>query len=266
MIQIEHNIDGVVYMTSPNISVPHAFTTRFGGVSRGVYASLNLGLNYGDDDDNVKENYSRIRKAVGFEDGGFACSRQVHGAFVKTVSLADSAKLPMPPLDNADGLITRDTGVTLVIFVADCVPILLYDPIAYVIGAVHSGWRGTGLDIVGAAVRKMADEFGSLPSNIHAAIGPSISKCCYETGIDVADAMHCALGSAAEHCVFTCGDKYFVDLKEANALLLKLAGVHDISVSDECTSCCHDKYWSYRRTNTLRGSQAAMIQLKRKDT
>jgi len=109
----------------------------------------------------------------------------------------------------------------------------------------------------------MIETFGCSPTDIRAAIGPGISKCCYETGQDVADAIFRTLGEAAQSCVTAHGtlhgEKYLVDLKETNRLLLNKAGVIDIIVSDECTSCQNDKYWSHRRTNGRRGSQTAII-------
>jgi len=259
---IENN-DGAVYMTSPNIQARHAFTTRFGGVSGGDYASLNLGQSLGDDPGLVRENYAIIRRALKLRPGSFACSYQVHGAQIRIAAFADCGEPPPPPAQAADGLITREHGVALTVFTADCLPILLFDPVQRAIGAVHSGWRGTAADIVGEAVRKMSREFGCDPADIRAAIGPGISVCCYETGADVADALRLTLGESVENCITARGEKYMADLKEANRILLERAGLLDIEVSDECTSCRCDKYWSHRRTKGRRGSQAAIIALER---
>jgi hypothetical protein len=128
-----------------------------------------------------------------------------------------------------------------------------------VIGAIHAGWRGTTANITGAAVQKMADEFGCDPGDIKAAIGPGISKCCYQTDRDVADAVTRIIPEKAGTCIETNGKKYMIDLKELNRLLLMMAGLHDINISDECTSCNDDKYWSHRKTTGPRGSQAAII-------
>jgi YfiH family protein len=148
------------------------------------------------------------------------------------------------------------------VFSADCVPILLHDPIRNVVGAIHAGWRGTAENIAGDTVRKMVSEFGCAPGEISAAIGPCISKCCYETDRDVVSALIKALGEEeAAGCITTNNSKYMVDLKETNRLLLQRSGLCDIMVSEECTSCQNDKYWSHRRTNGQRGSQAAIIGL-----
>ena len=153
-------------------------------------------------------------------------------------------------------------GVALMVFTADCVPILLHDPIKGAIGAVHAGWRGTVSNIPGEAVRKMKSEFGCSPADIKAAIGPCISKCCYETGSDVAYALQQSIPGAANECLTQQEEKYMVDLKKANYHQLINAGVINIVISDECTSCRSDKYWSHRVTNGQRGSQAALIVIK----
>jgi len=258
---IEKRYHDLVYMTAPNIEATHAFTTRYGGVSRGVFDSLNLGLYLGDDPDHVKDNFRSLCDALGISGSDIVRTRQVHTANIRVVTRDDRGGLFNEATDEADGLITRDTGVALMIFIADCVPILLHDDTQGAVGAVHAGWRGTALDIAGAAVRKMSESFGCIPDNIRAAIGPCVSKCCYETDSDVADALYEALGEPAENCISGHGGKYLVDLKEANRLLLTRSGLNSISVSDECTACRCDKYWSHRRSNGLRGSQAAIITL-----
>jgi len=246
-------------MTSPNIHTTHAFTTRFGGVSTGIFASLNLAHRTGDDPENVIENYVLVCRALNITTNDIVCSNQVHGVHIRVVSHDDRCRLFKPSLNKADGLITQTRGVALMIFIADCVPILLHDPVKNVIGAVHAGWRGTASDIAGTAVRKMENDFGCSPADIRAAIGPCISKCCYETDADVAEAIRKSLPETAIRCIAPHGKKYMVDLKEANRLLLTGAGLRDIAISDECTSCSSDKYWSHRKTNGRRGSQAAVI-------
>jgi len=260
--QITHE---VTYMTAPNIETSHAFTTRHGGVSEGIFLALNLGLNRGDNPAKVRENYSRLCRALGILDTDIVIAKQVHGANVEIVTRKDCGQLYAPTQREADGLITQELGVALMVFTADCVPILLHDAERGVIGAVHAGWRGTVADVAGAAARKMASRFGC--ADIYAAIGPCISKCCFETGPDVAQAMHKTLGQEAESCIQPCGEKFMVDLKEANRVLLMRAGLRaeNITVSDECTFCQSDKYWSHRRTNGERGSQAAIIVMRGKN-
>lgn len=252
------------FMTSSNLGVPHAFTTRAGGVSSGIYTSLNLGQNVGDDPDNVRRNYEILGRALGFDPARLVQSHQVHGTHVRLVTKEDTLP-PFEPIPyEADGLITSEKDVPLIIFTADCVPILLYDPVGCAIGAVHAGWRGTVSDIAGITVRKMARTFGSNPSDIRTAIGPCISMCCFETGDDVKAAVTNTLGSEAMRYIAPHNEKYLIDLKGINRLLLEHAGIRseNIEISPECTSCLSDKYWSHRVTNGQRGSQASVIMMK----
>jgi YfiH family protein len=269
----ENKTGELLYMTSSKLGVTHGFTTRFGGVSGGIFSSLNLGQNLGDDPACVRRNYELLGSALGFDPTGFVFTRQVHGAAIRHVSKSDMLPVFAPVPYEADGLITAEKDIPLVIFTADCVPILLYDPAAGpdggAIGAVHAGWRGTVRDIAGKAVRHMARRFGSRPSDIRAAIGPCISACCYETGEDVKAAVFNALGGEASRFIIQQvtvpnGGKYMADLKGINSLLLTRAGVRleNIEVSPECTSCASEKYWSHRVTGGRRGSQASIIMMK----
>lgn len=250
---IELNSNGLTYMSSPNISAAHAFTTRHGGASLGIYSSLNLSQSAGDELNNVKENYALLCKTLGIDVRDIVCNSQVHGTDIRIVTKEDTGMLFEQGSPKADGLITNSPGVALMVFSADCVPILLHDPVKNVIGAVHAGWRGTASNIAGCAIDKMENIFSCNPSDIRAAIGPCISKCCFETDDDVA--------SALPHVSIKCDDKYMVDLKKSNMLSLEKAGVQDIVVSNECTSCSSDKYWSHRKTKGKRGTQAALITL-----
>jgi len=259
---VENNIDGVVFMTAPNIDTTHAFTTRNGGISKGIYESLNLARHAGDDPGDVKENYTLLCRALKITADDIICSTQVHGTHIRIVSPDDRGRLLKSDLHQADGLITNSTGVALMVFTADCVPVLLYDPEKNVAGAVHAGWRGTVANITGITIKKMVNEFGCSPAGIKAAIGPCISKCCFETDADVANAVYDSLPEDADRCLSRHGAKYMIDLKEANRIFLTKAGLGDISISDECTSCLTEKYWSHRKTRGHRGSQAAVIAIR----
>ena len=253
-----------LHMTMADI--PHGFTNRKGGVSQGIYESLNLGKNRGDDLENVRENYRRVCEPLGVDITKLVFSNQVHGDVVRPVTLADAGKgLDRPTDYEADGLVTNVPGLTLVVFGADCLPILLCDPVRRVVAAVHAGWRGTALGIAERAVERMVNGYGCKAQNILAAIGPGISKCCFETNGDVPDAMVEALGEAAlPYITGEGGGKFHVDLKGINALRLRRVGVlsDNIDVSPDCTLCKPDKYWSHRYTKGQRGSQAALICLK----
>lgn len=246
----------------------HAITTRPGGVSEGVYASLNLGRGRGDAPEKVKENYRRVCAALGVDIHRMVSSSQVHGDLVRKVTEADIGKGLDREVDyDADGLVTNIPGVTLTVFGADCLTILLYDPAERVIGAVHAGWRGTALGIVERAVERMVDDYGCRPEDILAAIGPGISRCCFETDEDVPKAMEEALGGAVFEFVDRGENgKCRVDLKGINTLQLKRCGVlaTKIDTSPDCTMCLPEKYWSHRFTKGLRGSQASLICLGEK--
>ena len=265
----EHNANGVVYLTADGFraagGVAHGFSTRLGGVSEGIYASLNLGINRGDDPAAVAENFRRFCAAVGTDVHSLAFSRQVHGDTVRTITAADAGKGLDSPVDyEADALITDVPGVALTVFTADCLPILLYDPVRRVAGAVHAGWRGTALGVVTRAVDRMVDCYGCERLDILAAIGPGISKCCFETHEDVPNAMTEAMGAAAlPYIQVLPSGKFRLDLKGLNVRRLESAGLtqEHIAVSDDCTACLPEKYWSHRVTRGERGSQAAMIAL-----
>ena len=247
------------YLTSENIAVPHCFTTRLGGVSKGHLASMNIGVHRGDEAENVRTNYTILADAIGFSPEKLVLTRQTHSALVRAVTCADAAGLRHDAYPESDGLITNDPGTALVVFTADCTPILLHDPVTGAVGAVHAGWRGTAAGIAQKAVEAMARTYGAKPENICAAIGPNIAQCCFETDGDVPQALEKALGDAALPYIRTCGNKYYVNLKEMNALFLKNAGVKNIAISTLCTACRQDLFWSHRKVGSLRGSQGAII-------
>ncbi len=251
------------YLTSPVLDVPHGFSTRLGGVSQGHLASLNLGCHRGDEPQAVRENYRRFCAAVGVNAAALVKANQVHGVAVRRVTAADAQSDPMAEVPfEADGLVTDVPGVTLVVFTADCIPILFFDPIRHVVAAAHAGWRGTAAAMAAQTVKAMED-YGCKPSDIHAAIGPGIGPCCFETDADVPRAMEAQLGTLAAPYMLKNGEKWRVDLKAVNRAVLLLAGLEPshIDVSEDCTCCHPEKYWSHRYTHGLRGSQAAMIML-----
>lgn len=256
--------EGVEVLTAPAIAVPHGFSTRAGGVSTGIFESLNLGHRRGDDPAHVRENYRRFCAATGTDVDRMVMSNQVHGNTVRVVTAADAKPdLLAPTPFEADGLATNTPGLTLCVFSADCIPILLYDPVEQAVAAVHAGWRGTASAIAKVAVETMTARFGSDPAAIRAAIGPGIGKCCFQTDDDVPAAMTAALGGLAEPLMTRTGEKWQVDLKGLNKAVLESAGVlpGHIEVSMDCTCCRHGLYWSHRYTRGERGSQAAVIML-----
>lgn len=257
-------VDQLEYLASALLDTPHGFSTRLGGVSTGHLASLNLGCHRGDVEENVRENYRRFCAATGTDAARIVMANQVHGDTVRRVTPADiKADLFDPTPFEADALVTDQPGITLVVFSADCIPILLFDPVREVAGACHAGWRGTAAAIVAKTVRAMEEGYGCVASDIRAAIGPGIGPCCFETDADVPQAMEAALGAGARPFITQKGERYQVGLTGINQALLLEAGVtvDHVDLCGECTCCLHEKYWSHRYTHGLRGSQAAAIML-----
>ena len=258
-----NKIGKLEYLTAEEISVPHCFTTRYGGVSEGYLSSLNLGIHRGDDPENVRKNYEILGEALGFEVEKLVFTRQTHTNIVRAVDETNAGEgLDREVEPECDALVTDTPGLVLAAFTADCTPVLLHDPVTGAVGAVHAGWRGTVADIVGNAVRAMAERYGAQPGNIRAAIGPNIGACCFETHADVPEAVRQVLGREAEEFIFPQGEKFRVDLKGVNAALLRRAGVRHIEVSTACTACQPERFWSHRRVGGDRGSLAAIIVCK----
>ena len=247
------------YLAADGIAVPHCFTTRHGGVSTGIYASMNLAIGKDDTLDNVKANLHILAGALGFDPEKLVLTRQIHSDIVRVVTDQDCNGPCHRDYPQCDALVTNTPGVTLLVFTADCTPLLLHDPVTGAVGAAHAGWRGTAQDIAGNVVRTMVREFGCKPENIRAAIGPNIGQCHFETGEDVPQALLDTFGPEVETCIEKRGEKYFPDLKAVNALALRRAGVTKMEISDDCTYCSPDRFWSHRVTKGERGSQGALI-------
>ena len=253
----------LVYFTDPGIDAKHCFTTRRGGVSEGYLASMNIGTHRGDDPKNVAENYRILANALGFDPEKLVLTKQTHTDTVRVVDKTHwGTGLTKPEFPPCDGLVTATPGTALVIFTADCTPILLHDPVTGAVGAAHAGWRGTAADIAGKTVAAMVNNFGCRPENIRAAIGPNIAQCCFQTDRDVPEALLKTYGEGIGAYIQARDGKYYVNLKAANAFALNRAGVKKIAVSDLCTACDTDLFWSHRCTGADRGSQGAIIVCK----
>lgn len=260
---------GVVYHTSSVLDAPgliHGFSTRLGGVSEGPFASLNFrgGGPEPDVRENVRENYRRFCEALGTDVHNMVQSHQVHEDTVRHVTGADRGKGLFAATDyTADALVTDEPGLSLMVFSADCIILLLHDPVTASIGAVHAGWRGTALDLPAKTVGEMGRLFGAKPEDIRVAVGVGIGPCCFETHDDVPDAMRSAFGGGVEAHIRPKGEKWTVDLKGINAWRLREAGVREenIDVCTACTACRTDLYWSHRITGDRRGVQGALIAL-----
>ena len=245
----------------------HGFSTRLGGVSPAPFDSLNLGANRGDTPQRVAENFRRFCAAVGSTPETVVKNHQVHGCAVRRITSPEEAvPLSQPGTFPADALVTDVPGLCLTVFSADCIPVLLFDPVRRVAAAAHAGWRGTAAGVAYETARVMAADYGCDPGNLLAAIGPGISACCFETHSDVPDGLRAGLGREAEAFIrpLPGGEKFQVDLKGTNAHWLEKAGLKPerIAVCTLCTACRSDLFWSHRRLGQARGSMAAMIELR----
>lgn len=268
-------INGIPFITFPALEkipfIRHAFSTRLGGVSTGIYSSMNLNDDRGDDPAAVMENFRLVAKALQTECGRMVLSDQTHTANVRIVTAEDAGKGLTRDQDyqDVDGMITNVPGLMLVTSHADCVPLFFVDPVHRAIGMTHSGWKGTWKRIGRVTVEKMHTEYGSNPENIIAVIGPSICRKCYEVGEELLDAFREEFSEEQCQAVFSPGKpgKYQLDLWEANRLILEEAGLmpEHITVSGLCTSCKSDLLWSHRKTKGQRGGLCAFLELVPED-
>lgn len=266
---VTHQQDSLVYYTASVLDdtpgIVHGFSTRLGGVSKAPYDTLNMAPNRGGDRPAVEENYRRFCGAIGADPMRPVLAHQVHETTVLPVTEADAGKGLWKERDfTADALITNVPNLPLVVFSADCGILLLHDPVAGCVGAVHAGWRGCAAGIVEKAVHELQRLYGAAPENLLCAIGPAIGLCCFETDGDVPQAMTDALGAAAVPYLEQRGSKWHVDLSGLNQQWLLRAGVlpEHIDTSSLCTYCHPELLWSYRRVGGIRGAQCAMIALK----
>jgi YfiH family protein len=208
-------------------------TTRHGGVSAGPYATLNLSFGVGDDPGSVRENRRRVAAGLGTSLADFVFARQVHGGRAAVVSAADRGRGTLEAGDaiaDADALVTRDPGTVLAILVGDCVPIVLYDPVARVLAGVHAGWRGTVAGITRAALTAMAG-LGSRPADVLAGLGPAIAPDRYQVGEDVREGIIAGLGDEAASVLRPDGTgRWLLDLWSANRIMLARAGVPESQI------------------------------------
>ena len=276
----------VPYLTFPVLTqipfIKHGFSTRHGGVSSGVLATMNFGSDsglYPDAPENIEENYRRMAEALGVDVHSMVVSKQVHKTNIRRVTEEDCGKGLFVPrdYDEIDGLITNCPNVTLVTKYADCVPLYFVDTINKAIGLTHSGWRGTVAKIGQITVEEMGSAFGSRPEDIVAVIGPSICKDCFEIGADVAEEFIKAFPKHKEENILSYpehplqegihlredSEKYHCDLWAANHSVLLQAGLkpEHIQISGVCTCCNSDLLFSHRRTGGKRGTLGAFLSI-----
>ena len=245
-----------------------AFSTRKGGVSSGMFSSMNLGRMELDSRENVLENYNLFARAVGTDCKNFVISDQQHTANIKIVSEEDRGKGLFKDKDYeaVDGFITDKKDVVLCLLFADCVPVFLYDPDRHVISLVHSGWKGTAANISLKAVNIMHEKFGSDPADIISVIAPSICASCYEVSADLYEAFSENFSEDDLEAVFKPegNGKFLLDLWKANRIILLKAGLkqENIHITDLCTSCNKEILFSHRALQGKRGNLAGVIMLR----
>lgn len=263
--------DGVPFLTFKGLSecgkVIHGFSTRMGGVSEGIYSSMNLSYTRGDKEEAVTENFKRFAKALGVESENYVFSHQTHTDNIRVVTEEDRGKGFKYPLDytDVDGLVTNVKGLVLSTFYADCVPLYFVDPVKEVIGLSHSGWKGTVAEIGRKTIETMTREFGSEPKDIRAAIAPSICRDCYEVSEDVALEFK-KIFPEAEHKEIMDdkgNGKYQLDLWECNKRILFRSGIkkEHMFVTNVCTCCNSNLLFSHRASQGKRGNLGAFLML-----
>jgi polyphenol oxidase len=236
----------------------NGFLGRRGGVSVGAYESLNLSYLCGDAPSAVRSNWRRVQScfAPGVE---VVQVHQVHGNRVRRADRQSRGVV-----GTGDGMVTDVPGIILGILTADCVPVLLFDHQARVVGALHAGWRGVIADIASAGVRAMA-AIGARPARIEAALGPAIGVCCFEVDTDLACRFDAEMPGAGRHVRYSGREKAFIDLKGLLRDQLTRAGLEDGAITGiaECTRCSPERFFSRRAAGgAITGLQLSFIGLR----
>lgn len=245
--------------------IAHGVSARFGGVSRAPFHSLDLALHVADSVEDVRENRRRFAAALGVDAARVVAAQQVHGERIARVGEDEAGRGAFSyedALAETDALITDAPGLPLLLFYADCVPVLFADPVRRAVGVCHAGWRGTARRIAAKTLRAMGEAFGTRPEDCLIGIAPSIGACCYEVGAEVAEAFQAAFGADAG-LLEARGDSWRLDLWRANRLQLLEAGARPdrIDCAGVCTACNHEVFFSYRADAGQTGRIGALVAL-----
>lgn len=240
------------------------FSTRHEGVSRPPYNSLNLGTTTDDSPHNIEGNRSILARTFGLTQDRLVTVRQNHGSDILVIDAPNDDLAHFLEIE-ADAVITNQPGIMIGVTVADCVPLLLLDPVRRVIAAVHAGWQGTAAQITGQVAQGMIRLFGCRPADIRAAIGPCIGPCCYEVDQPVREGFAANAASPWEAVAESSAPgKWRLDMALANRMQLEAAGVAGsfIRTASQCVCCHRELFFSYRRDNGETGRQMGFIMLK----
>ncbi len=249
--------------------VTAAVSARIGGVSTGSFQTFNMGFSVGDREEDVAENRRRFFAAIGVKASQLVSCRQVHGTHMERVTKKDCGRGALrfdTAVEDCDGLYTNEKNVPLTLNFADCTPLLFYDPVTRSAAVAHGGWRGTAGNIAGVAIRHLQEAFGAKPADILAAIGPAISKECFEVGGEVIEVFGKLFSESEMERLSEEKEnrKYIFDLPAANRLLMIRAGVLPENIEDcqICTWKRNDLFYSYRKEKGKTGRHMAVMILR----
>lgn len=249
------------------LGVRHAVSTRLGGCSA-VFGEhdLNMSFNVGDNAEFVLDNRTKLAKAIGVDISRAVVTRQTHTNHVQSVDHIYAGRgydSFDTGLANTDGLITSEQDLPLMLFFADCVPVIIFDAVKRVLSVVHAGWRGTVAKIPTVAVERMVAQYGSKPQDCYAFIGPSIGPCCYEVDCTVADAVTNTFDFASQVLTAKSQGKWHLDLWQTNKLALQQTGLleQNIIVSGICTIEHNQLFFSHRQEQGKTGRICVLASL-----
>lgn len=263
----QSNNNGVEYLQSPLLQesdfLVHAFCTRHGGVSQGDYHSLNMSFREGDEEFHVLQNWNNLSAVFQIPVEKFLVLNQIHGDDIFVIGPHGDYFSSREALDY-DAIVTNRTNLAICIKTADCAPVFLVDRAKKIIAAVHAGWRGSALGITAKTVRLMRSQYGSQPSDLAAAIGPSIGPCCYEVDAATVDQFRGHADCESFRKPGKRKDRWMLNLVEVNRAQLREAGLSEqaIDSADLCTSCRQDRFFSHRGSGGVTGRQINFLMLK----
>lgn len=253
------------------------FTSRRGGVSHHLFESFNIGLHVQDRPEDVIHNRQLLAKTINMPFDALTFGEQVHGSKVAVVTDEDRGKGRLSrkeAIQDKDAFITNESNLVLCALYADCVPLFFFDPVKKAMGIAHAGWKGTALNIASATVKAMNEQFGTKPEDLLGAVGPSIGACCYEVNDAVLDQVKKALGEQRAKpetvgLIIQEQEKgtYQLNLQECNRFFMQKAGILSsrIEVTQLCTSCSNEWFFSHRKEQGKTGRMAAWIALRTDD-